>query len=1445
MNLRDQMNLRTGQIPPQSASNKTKSRAFPVLDLGFEPSSQRRRPSGMLAMAALLLVAAGAQAQSVFATWQNVGSTAAAQNVTVIAQAAGTVKTVEVLSNGVTGAAIATPEFAKGTGTLSCESATLTVGGACQESVTFTPSYPGLRAGAVVLLDGNGNVLGTAYLSGVGQGGLDVLVPGNQIEIAGEFQKVGSTQNDILAIAAYLQQPAGVALDGAGNLYLADSAHNQIRMICFSATSATIKGATCPGAGMIIAIAGTGSAGYSGDNDPASSANVTLNAPGGLSLDGAGNLYVADTANNAIRKITAATGVITTVAGNGTLGFGGDGAAATSAQLDTPWGVTVDPAGNIYIADTYNQRIRRVDAVTGIITTAAGDGKTSGLGDGKGSFGGDDGPANAAGLSLPYAVAFDAYGDMFIPDSGNNLIRVVHATNGVVTATSKITTEAGTTAAGVGIAGNGCVDGPTNATPLNSPEGVAIDAAFNLYISDTGDKCIRKANVTSGQMTQLALTNDYAITLAGVPDQLEVYAPMGIIVDGLGNVYYADYYNMQIDEIQSDVAVLNFQGTPIRQGDLSAPQSQVVENDGNASSNVTGISSDQNAQIDAGTTTCNPTTSTPFILPEDQDCHIGAVFAPSTAINPATLPGTVTGNIYVADNTVNAKLDIVLVGDATPVNSTTITLTSAPDPSAFGQSVAFTATVTTGANTGALTGTVTFTDTFNGVTTQLSIPAVTVKALGVAIFNTAKLAVGVHTISASYNGDTLHLKSDTPATVTQTVFEATTTTVAAIPASPSQLGQSVTFTATVTTPNGGGVALDGSVTFTDSLATFTNNTAAINGGEATFTANNLVQGVNVITASYTPATTKLIQGSQSTLNQDVVAPATMTLTSAPNPSTFGTQVTYTVTVPNQGSVAATGTVNIAIVAVGQTTPTYPLTVTLAGNPATGTGAISTLPVGAYNATATYAGDTNYGAASGTLATPQVVNQVQTATKLAATPNPGTAGQPVAITATVTPSSGTAAPTGTVTFTATLNGVNVPLSGASNVALASGAATINPTLGPGTYTIAATYSGNANDAGSNATFSLVMDQAATSTVVTATPNPALVGSTITFSATVTTNPAGGAPTGAVNFLANGTIALGTANVDPTGKATVTNATLAAASYQITAVYAGDTNDAGSTSAAITEVVGVIPTDTTLSTATATGANSQTILVSTVQNAGVVGPIPTGTVTFQNGATVVGTATLNADGVATLSPNLGAGTFTIIAYYQGDATHGPSQSTPVSVSSTGSSFTLTVTPGSVTIPTTQNTTVTVTLASISGFADTIGLGCASLPAGVNCHFSSISVPLAANGTATAQLTIDTNNPLGGGATAMNRQASDSKVALAGLFLPLSLFLGWILWRFRKRHGSVWSVVLILVLSGAAILATGCGGFTQNSAAPGTYTIQVVGVGANSDVTEYQNVTLNITK
>jgi hypothetical protein len=819
---------------------------------------------------------------------------------------------------------------------------------------------------------------------------------------------------------------------------------------------------------------------------------------------------------------------------------------------------------------------------------------------------------------------------------------------------------------------------------------------------------------------------------------------------------------------------------------------------------------------------------------------VGGIFAPSDSIDPATLPGTVLGNINLTDNTVNSALDIVLLGDATAVNSTNITLVSSLNPSEFGKAVTFTATVTSG--TTGLSGSVTFTDTFGGATTQLG-AAVALNSSGVATYTSTSLAVGVHTISASYSGDTTHLTSSAPATLAQTVTEHTRTALTAAPKSPSALGGSVTFTATVSVTDGGALPLDGTVTFSDSLTPLTGNTVAVTGGVATFTTSALIEGVNVITATYTPDSATLIQGSFATLSQDVVSPTTTTITSSPNPSTYGSPVTFSVTVPTaSGATAATGKVNIVITAAGQSTPTYPLTATLSGSPATGSAAISTLPVGSYTAVATYVGDTNYATSTASLAAVQVVNQVGTSTAAVATPNPGIAGKPVAIAATVAPATGTVAPTGTVTFADTFNGTTTTL-GAGSITLSGGKAAVNPTLAAGTHSILVSYSGDSDDAQSSVTLSLVVNQATTATVVTATPNPATVGGTITFTATVTGN--GGTPAGTVNFLANGTIALGTGTLDGKGATTVTNNTLAAGTYTITAVYAGDTNDTASTSPSVSEVVGTIPTLTSLTTASTAGPNSQTILVSTVQNDNEAGPTPTGTVVFKNGSNTIGQAKLSAGGSATLTPNLGAGNYSIVAYYGGDALHGVSQSSAVSVTSTGSSYTLTVAPGSVTVPSTQNAVVTVTLTSISGFNDTIGLGCGSLPAGVNCHFSTDNAALAANGTANATLTIDTNNPLGGGATAMNQTPTRHTMEMAGMFLPFSLLMGWMMWRFRKRNSSVWSLALILMLSGAALAASGCGGFTQTSAAPGTYTVQVVGVGANSNVTAYQNVTLTITK
>lgn len=263
--------------------------------------------------------------------------------------------------------------------------------------------------------------------------------------------------------------------------------------------------------------------------------------------------------------------------------------------------------------------------------------------------------------------------------------------------------------------------------------------------------------------------------------------------------------------------------------------------------------------------------------------------------------------------------------------------------------------------------------------------------------------------------------------------------------------------------------------------------------------------------------------------------------------------------------------------------------------------------------------------------------------------------------------------------------------------------------------------------------------------------------------------------------------------------------------------------------------------------------QLILAATVVNdatAPVALPMPTGTITFNtvnNGTlTPIGIVPLDSSGVATLIPaGLAPGVTSFEAVYSGDADHSPSTSTITSATNPSYGFTITVTPAAVSMATTQNTTVSVILTSIDGFTDTIGLGCASLPAGVNCHFSTPAIKLPANGSETVALTIDTNNPLGGGSSAMNERRDSSDFSLAGVYLPLSVLFGGIFWRFRRRYTKLMTLALALFLGGAALAVSGCSGFSQMSASPGTYVIQVTGIGATSNITHFQNVTLTITK
>jgi hypothetical protein len=248
-------------------------------------------------------------------------------------------------------------------------------------------------------------------------------------------------------------------------------------------------------------------------------------------------------------------------------------------------------------------------------------------------------------------------------------------------------------------------------------------------------------------------------------------------------------------------------------------------------------------------------------------------------------------------------------------------------------------------------------------------------------------------------------------------------------------------------------------------------------------------------------------------------------------------------------------------------------------------------------------------------------------------------------------------------------------------------------------------------------------------------------------------------------------------------------------------------------------------------------------STTENASAL-PTPTGTVTFTSGTTTIGSATLDSSGVATLTPDLSTGAINIVASYGGDDQHDASSSAAVSVSNPGSGFNLAVTPSTVSMATGKYASVNVTLTSLNGFSDTIGLGCASLPSGVTCHFSSPSAALPASGSSNVTLTIDTNNPLGGGSSAMNTRPGSRGVSLAGLFLPLGVLFGFVFWRFRKRYPLAMTVALLLILGAGTAFVTGCSGFSQSTVKPGTYVIQVTGVGANSNISHYQNVSLTIT-
>ncbi|MCU1303537.1 MAG: repeat containing protein [Candidatus Sulfotelmatobacter sp.] len=390
------------------------------------------------------------------------------------------------------------------------------------------------------------------------------IPPGYIKTVAGNSQQCGNSQGTKPtcgdggpATSAFLTMPFGVAVDGSGNIYIADTHDQEIRIVA-------------AGQSIIQTFAGNGLSCFNqrnGCGDGGAPTSALLWLPKGVFTDAAGNVYIADTSSNRIRYVAKGSNVITTLVDNtGALGFSGDGGPATAAKTDGPVGVFVDASGNMLIADTGNQVVRQVTAgATPTISTIAG-----------GSMGGDGGLPTKATLANPWDVAKDATGDLYIVDQGNNRIRKITnpgVTNAVIT-----------TVVGTGQAGYTGDNGPATSATLNGPSAIALDTAGNLYIVDANNLVVRAVNtgtsiITLGSVTiapgaiatvfgnaNLSCNPMSACGDGGPPLGAIFQGPLFVTLDSSNNVYVSDYQGGKVREwnilsnIVSTVAGTGFQG---------------------------------------------------------------------------------------------------------------------------------------------------------------------------------------------------------------------------------------------------------------------------------------------------------------------------------------------------------------------------------------------------------------------------------------------------------------------------------------------------------------------------------------------------------------------------------------------------------------------------------------------------------------------------------------------------------------------------------------------------------------------------------------------------------------------------------------------------------------------------------------------------------------------
>ena len=1023
------------------------------------------------------------------------------------------------------------------------------------------------------------------------------------------------------ATQASLNGPIGVAVDVAGNLFISEFMGNRVRRV----DKVT---------GIITTVAGTGTSGFGGDGGPALSGSFSL--PIGLALDPSGNLYIADAGNYRIRRVDAATGILSTVAGNGTMGHSPDGIPATSASLDMPFFASLDPQGNLLISEMYASAVRRVSAATGLLSTVAGNGGTT--------FNGDGEPASFAALGpVNSNVVSDAAGNLYVADGTGRVRRV--DPNGIITtvagsgagAHDSQSASAGGSGGGSTTCPSGLGDnGPATIATLDGAMGLAVTSRGNLLISDWIDCRVRSVALPSPlQYTSTGLTLNGTTLTATV-------TPIGNLVTPTGMVQFMEYVAYGPDMPLASATMSNGTAT-LDTGTLSAGSHNVMAiymGDGTyngSGSAAIGATGGGRAMPSMGANVPYPAlVSTPVTLSiavvgsRGQPTGTVQISEGATALMMVSLiNGSNSQYAYNSSIPGDHQITLQYSGDSnyTPLTWTvtvtlqvpgSVTLTADNNPALVGGNVTFTATV----SPSTATGSVAFYDGGSWLATQTMTNAR-------AALTVSTLAAGTHSITAIYNGDRLVAPATSNAW-TETINSITPTTLALTTSgSPSTWGQAVTVTATIS-PS----AATGLVYFYDGATQV--GSATLSGGSASLTAPpQLAVGSHTITAVYNASSTYGASTSPAVTQTVNKASTSIALVSSLNPALTGQSVTLTATLLPS---AATGSVQFLDGA------TVLATVPVSGGSASF--ASTTLSAGSHSITAVYGGDANCNGVT-SAAVGQTVNKAPSTTSLSASSGTIVYGQNVNLTASVAP----AAATGTVQFldgaavlaTLPVSNGTVPVVTATN-------------LTAGTHTMTAVYSGDAAYVGSTSVAATVtVTQAPTIVALSSSANPAASGQAVVFTATLSPATA----TGNVQFVDGATV-IGTAAISG-GTAALSTAALAPGSHSITVVYGGDANCNAVTSAVVTETVNKAPSTTALSASSGTIALGQSVSLT----ASVTPAAATGTVQFLDGATVIGTSALSGGTASLTAASLAVGTHSLTTVYGGDAGDSGSTSAPVTV------------------------------------------------------------------------------------------------------------------------------------------------------------------------------------